>query len=322
MKRITLFATTVLFSLCSVNAQLSMESDGDVIIGSGSSTSYQLQINGQMAITHTPTATSGLYFTNYSSYPVIKPQWDNRAYLGLSSFRFKYVHTKYLYYDIMVDWSDINIKENVRSIKNPLASICQIRAIQYDLKREHYSNSREDEIDELVESSKNKYGVIAQELKEILPDLVIFNDEAELYAVNYVGMIPILIEAIKEQQLLIEELQSSIKLLDSNSLLKAASISTSSDDHNLDSYKTGLFQNSPNPFTEKTTIKYNLSADVKSATIYIYDMSGKQLRGFKLHHKGSGDITIHGGELDAGMYMYTLITDGRIIGTKQMILTK
>ena len=35
----------------------------------------------------------------------------------------------------------------------------------------------------------------------------------------------------------------------------------------------------------------------------------------------NGNITIKGDELRAGMYMYTLIADGKVIDTKQMILT-
>lgn len=54
------------------------------------------------------------------------------------------------------------------------------------------------QFDDLVEEGKNKFGVIAQELKEILPDLVIYDEETELYGVNYIEMIPILVEAIKD----------------------------------------------------------------------------------------------------------------------------
>jgi hypothetical protein len=149
---------------------------------------------------------------------------------------------------------------------------------------------------------------------EILPDLVTFNDEAELYEVVYIGLIPILVEAIKEQQVQIEELQAAIG---SGDALKGAAVNTTSPDPE----SSILFQNAPNPFTEETTISYSLIESVGSATLFIYDMSGKQLRSYNLHDRGDSQINIIGGELDAGMYMYSLVVDGRLIGTKQMILT-
>ena len=57
------------------------------------------------------------------------------------------------------------------------------------------------------------------------------------------------------------------------------------------------------------------------ATLFIYDMSGKQLRSYDLYERGDSNLKIIGGELDAGMYFYSLVADGNLIGTKQMILT-
>lgn len=129
-----------------------------------------------------------------------------------------------------------------------------------------------------------------------------------------------LVEAIQEQQAMIENLQSEVQALNNDSNLKSASITTGLDESEYIS-ENALEQNSPNPFTEETKIEYYLESNVETATIFIYDMSGKQLRGYELHHRRGGEITINGGELDAGMYMYTLIADGRVIGSKQMILT-
>ena len=264
-------------------------------------------------------ANSGLYFTNYSTSAVLKPQWGNSAFIGLNTRRLWRIYTNYLHYVTLSSLSDIRIKENIRNIDNPLSSICQIKGIQYDLTRDFYANSPEEKIDEKVESGKNKYGVVAQELMEILPDLVTFNDEAELYEVNYVEMIPILIEAIKEQQEQIEELKAAIG---SGEALKGAAVNTTNPDpQSSDPGTSTLYQNAPNPFTDETTISYSLGEMVGSATLFIYDMSGKQLRSYNLHERGDSQINIIGGELDAGMYMYSLVADGNLIGTKQMVLT-
>lgn len=46
-----------------------------------------------------------------------------------------------------------------------------------------------------------------------------------------------------------------------------------------------------------------------------------QLKSIELHQRGEGSITINGGEFNAGMYLYTLITEGQVLDTKRMILT-
>ncbi len=61
---------------------------------------------------------------------------------------------------------------------------------------------------------------------------------------------------------------------------------------------------------------------VASASLYIYDMNGTQLRSLPIGQKGKGTVIIQGGELAAGMYLYALIADGKVIDTKRMILTK
>ena len=47
-----------------------------------------------------------------------------------------------------------------------------------------------------------------------------------------------------------------------------------------------------------------------------------QLKSYPLVQRGKGNVTINGSELTAGMYLYALIADGKVIDTKRMILTK
>jgi hypothetical protein len=82
-----------------------------------------------------------------------------------------------------------------------------------------------------------------------------------------------------------------------------------------------LYQNSPNPFSQTTTIEYFIADNVQKAMICIYDMNGTQLKSIQLHQRGDGSITINGNELKAGMYMYSLIADGHLVDTKRMVLT-
>ncbi|RHO58687.1 T9SS C-terminal target domain-containing protein [Tannerella sp. AM09-19] len=74
-------------------------------------------------------------------------------------------------------------------------------------------------------------------------------------------------------------------------------------------------------FTSDTKIRYTLSEDVVNANLYIYNMQGTQIKNISGLSGGAGVITINGRELKAGMYIYTLIADGKEVDTKRMILT-
>ena len=84
--------------------------------------------------------------------------------------------------------SDQKYKENVTTVNNALLKIEQMRGVKFDWK----------------ESGLPSYGVIAQELEQVLPELVHGNDPK---TVNYNGIIGVLIEAIKELKAEVEELK-------------------------------------------------------------------------------------------------------------------
>jgi hypothetical protein len=86
--------------------------------------------------------------------------------------------------------SDINYKENINTVNGALLKVEQMRGVKFDWK----------------ESGLPSYGVIAQELEQVLPELVHGNDPK---TVNYNGIIGVLIEAIKELKAEIEELKNS-----------------------------------------------------------------------------------------------------------------
>lgn len=84
--------------------------------------------------------------------------------------------------------SDIRLKQNIKTIENSLNTIEQLRGVSFDWK----------------ETGRGSYGVIAQELEEILPDLV---KNSEVKSVNYNGLIGVLIEAVKELSEEVKELK-------------------------------------------------------------------------------------------------------------------
>ena len=83
-----------------------------------------------------------------------------------------------------------------------------------------------------------------------------------------------------------------------------------------------LHQNNPNPSSTSTQICFFVPDAIQQAMICIYDMNGTQLKCYQITERASGSITVYGNELKAGMYLYALITDGKEVDTKKMILTE
>jgi hypothetical protein len=276
---------------------------------------------------------------NYGAYGYLVSDRDGAAVYGTLDGDYE-VDGQYAGYfkgdvhiegDLTVDGtypsSDIKLKKDVRVIEEDVISKLEgLQVIRF--KKKHYSEYKElsDTADHIkiaaeLESerfTKDRIGLIAQELQLTFPEVVKVTNSGYL-AVDYNQLIPILVKAITEQQVQIEELQAAIE---SGETLKGAAAKTVSPDlQSSEADISTLHQNAPNPFTEETTISYSLGETVGSATLFIYDMSGKQLRSYILHERGGSQINIIGGEFDAGMYMYSLVADGALIGTKQMILT-
>ncbi|VAW25213.1 hypothetical protein MNBD_BACTEROID01-1006 [hydrothermal vent metagenome] len=83
-----------------------------------------------------------------------------------------------------------------------------------------------------------------------------------------------------------------------------------------------LYQNSPNPFKTETKIRFEIPQLVNSARLYICNMTGTLLKSIAINQRGPGNVIINANEFNSGMYLYSLVNDGKIIDTKQMLLTE
>ena len=77
-------------------------------------------------------------------------------------------------------------------------------------------NLREDKKAKYDKTKLQKIGFIAQEMKELLPEAVVFDENRKIYGIDYSVVIPVVVQALKEQQTIIESLQSEIQELKKN----------------------------------------------------------------------------------------------------------
>ena len=85
-------------------------------------------------------------------------------------------------------------------------------------------------------------------------------------------------------------------------------------------WAASLEQNIPNPFANTTVIGYTLPQKFTSAQIVITDKSGKILKAANISGTGKGSLTVDASTLASGAYQYSLIDDGKLVDTKQMIV--
>lgn len=175
--------------------------------------------------------------------------------------------------------------------------------------RQSYESLKKDQEQQF---SRRHFGLSAQELKEIYPNLVLEAQDGYLY-VNYTELVPVLIRAIQELKGELDAVKGS----DNNARKApaATSVNTAVAGANV------LYQNTPNPFKEQTTIRFSLDEDAQSASICIFDMTGKMLKTLPIS-SGDSSVSIAGWELGEGMFLYSLIVNGKEIDTKRMIITK
>lgn len=166
--------------------------------------------------------------------------------------------------------------------------------------------------------SGGQYGLIAQELEKEFPELVRLDSITMTKAINYDGMIPILLEAIKAQQAQIDNLLVQIE--DCCKDTKSATRTGTDLDTQINEAK--LYQNTPNPFSTQTTIRYKIPETVQSAQLHICNMTGTLLKTTEVNQRGGGNVIISANEFVSGMYLYSLVCDGKIVDTKQMLLTQ
>jgi len=101
----------------------------------------------------------------------------------------------------LIESSDSTLKKNIQPIQNALSDIKKINAISYDWKD---TNTR---------SNKNQIGFLAQEVEQVYPQLA-STDKDGKKAVSYTHMVPVLLEAIKEQQTEMNTMKSRIDQLE------------------------------------------------------------------------------------------------------------
>ena len=245
--------------------------------------------------------------------------------------------------------SDGRFKKNIEEEVKGIEFIKLLRPVTYNLDArkftEHITQNMPDSVrknyfnlDFNNVSKIRQTGFIAQEVEEAAkkagynfsgvysPDK---DNNTDTYGISYYQFVVPLVKAVQEQQAMIEAqkqanetLLKRIETLEKmNGVNKANSINGLDNNTSLGS-GFNMGQNEPNPFTHETVIPYTIPEQVNSAYMTLYDLSGKQVASFQITKKGSSSIKITSEKIAAGMYIYSIVADGKVVDSKRMIVAE
>lgn len=216
--------------------------------------------------------------------------------------------------------SDKRLKTDVRPITNALDKISRLNGVfyKYNFSFPKYSDKnttgtvKEKTMGNepnIVSSNEQRLGFLAQDVQKVYPELVV-EDEKGFLGVNYMDLIPVLTEAIKEQQTEIKELREKIAVLEKGLALKG------------DNVVSPIITCTPNPFNEVATLTFTLDSENagKATVVQIYDLKGALLKSYDVKPKvGVNSIDVNLSAFGTGIYYANLSVNGKTLSATPII---
>jgi hypothetical protein len=128
--------------------------------------------------------------THINNTYVLRPHANKHGSIGHPSYLVRNIYVWDLFRSYTYDNSDLRVKENFRPVETPLDKLMRLNGRMYDMKPEFATGPEE--------RLKDNLGFVAQEVGEVFPQLMVYEKESDRYYLNYNGIIPVLVEAVKE----------------------------------------------------------------------------------------------------------------------------
>ena len=200
--------------------------------------------------------------------------------------------------------SDYRLKENIESVRSECVDdLMKLNVVRYNLKPRTV-DSGDTAVTQMNFYTNESgildrihYGLIAQELQDIYPDLVYEGGDGYL-SVNYIELIPLLIQSIQSLKDEVDQLKTNQKSS------KRISITSSNQME-----KSISSINKISVSVDAATIICYITSSVKNANVFIYDTKGNQVYNSNIKDRGRIEIDFNDFTLDDGVYVCSLLTD-------------
>mgnify|MGYP002623809206 CR=1 FL=1 len=252
---------------------------------------------------------SGLYAGYFNGNMRVTGSTYSNAYLTSSG-------SIYSYMTPLANAFPSTDNENNERVSDKLSQLQAVQFLRDEAGKKPSDYSQTSEARGEAKLSPIQYGLDPKQLKEVYPELV-YEDENGNVSINYVEMVPLLVQSINELSQELAELKGT-----SSKKAKKKAEATTIDEATFEVDIVRMDQNKPNPFSESTVITLNIPKNTQKANIFIYDMSGKQVKAIPVSERGETNITVFASDLTAGMYIYTLVVDGKVAVTRKMIVSE
>ena len=141
-----------------------------------------------------------MFFTNNGS-PQLTLLQNGNIGIGTVTPAYKLQVSGFVAATDFVSMSDARLKKDIVPLKDALSKVLQLNGVSYYWNQESYPQFQFD--------TNHKIGFLAQEVEKIMPELVATGTDG-YKTVNYIEVVPLLVECIKEQQQQINELKRLI----------------------------------------------------------------------------------------------------------------
>jgi hypothetical protein len=213
--------------------------------------------------------------------------------------------------------SDRKLKKEITSEKSVLEKIALLNPVTYSFKETEGI---------VLPTTVIQHGFISQEMAEVFPELTkditkpVFDKDGKIVsdlsfkAINYTGLISVLTAGIQELNNEVTALKEELNDYKANDQIRR---NIGQDNGEASGYS--MEQNIPNPFEDRSVIRYRLASGVENASILVFDLNGRLLKEYPIN-QNEGQVTVLGGEIGKGMFIYSLTQNGQEIISKKMIV--
>lgn len=212
MKKINYWLlTTGLYLLCSLsmNAQVSVSDSTNLGTSLNTSGTDSTEVVGQTTVNNTNVNTSNALLPGNKHLVDFCDEIDSND--NFANAVVSYIDENGYYYQV----SDATYKENITTLNASLSKIVKLRGVEYNHKtKSNANNSNNKKSGITTEPKALRFGFLAQEVETIIPEAVETGISGKKF-INYQAMIPLLIEAMKEQQTKIDKQGERIQVLES-----------------------------------------------------------------------------------------------------------
>ncbi|MFN8209189.1 MAG: tail fiber domain-containing protein [Bacteroidales bacterium] len=231
--------------------------------------------------------------------------------IGNSTSRLFGLTAKYVY-GTVVNISDLRLKENVAGMTDMLSRINLLNPVSFDYTIDYSGVSDEGTRSQLIQWDQGRKGFVAQDVQKIFPQLVKVNEADSMLYLQYTGLVPVLVQGMKEQN---EQIISLLR-----------EISKFGSDTENDALNTGpegfLFSASVGSSGQPMEIPYYVSDDAIGMELRITDLQADPVLNLSLTDKGLARISIPSFSLPPGMYYCNLILDKKQCDSKLLMINE